>query len=297
MHSERSDDDDRSFRVVAYMAAAVAFGVIMWLRFDDVPEPPRMPRPPAKVLVSDLAHLNYSPGIYRASLDRDANEFGIRGISQDELTSPFPYESVDFDKHLAPGSPPIVTSTLRLSVRAAPLMVDTGHGSYGGDHLILRIENKTDHHLAYRVETFAGQRCLAKGDLQHNALALAPGEAIERTECVFRDSLRLTVKHVETVTIPPLSYYYVSRLYPPHIAGDARTTRGHKPPRGEVCPDIPEQAIRLGMQRKEVTWRDVIDFYARHSCITYIFPPGYHAFDKKDQYVLPVSREAAAKAP
>ncbi len=296
MHSDRSDDD-RSFRTAAYVGAAVVFGVIMWLRFSDEPEPPRMPRPPAKVAAADVSQLNYSAGIYRASLDRDANEVGARGISQDELTSPFAHESVDLDKALKPGGPAIETSTLRLTARTAELEVDTGRGSFRGEHLILRIENKTDHHLAYRVETVAGQRCLAKGDLPHNALALAPRETIERTECVYRDSVRLGVKHVETIKIPPLSYYYVSRLYPPHIAGDARTTRGHKPARGEVCPDIPEQSIRLGMQRKDVTWRDVIDFYARHSCLTYIFPPGYRAFDSKDQYQLPVSRQAAAQAP
>lgn len=299
MQTDRMDEesDDRRFRIFAYVATAALFAALMWLRFDYTPEPPRVPSQPPPVKQADVNRLNYSSGLYRASLDEDASSYGLAGIGDVELTSPFAREAVDLNRELTPGADPIETATLRISLRTEPLEIDTGRGSYGGDHLILRIENKTDRHLAYRVDTVAGQRCLTKGDLAHNALALAPGEAVERTECVNRDGTKLLVERVETLQLPPLSYHYVSRLHPPHVAMDARATRGHKPPKGEICNAIPEQSIRLGMGRKEVTWRDVVDFYARHNCDNYVFPKGYKAFEKKDQYALPVSREAAATTP
>lgn len=299
MHHPSADEesDDRRFKIFALAGAAVLFAVLMWLRFDYTPDPPRVPRRPSPVRAADITSLNYDVGLYRAALDQDAAKYGVPVVGDVELTSPFPREAIDIGKEIVPGGEPIETATLRISLRSEALQVDTGRGSYGGEHLILRVENKTDKHLAYRVDTGAGQRCSTKGDLAHNALALAPGEAVERTECVRRDGTKLVVERVETLQVPALSYHYVSRLYPPHIAMDTRATRGHRPPKGEVCNAIPEQSIRLGMGRKEVTWRDVVDFYARHSCETYIFPPGYKAFETKDQYRLPVSREAAATSP
>jgi hypothetical protein len=38
------------------------------------------------------------------------------------------------------------------------------------------------------------------------------------------------------------------------------------------------QAVRSGLERGEIGWRDLIDFYARHRCQTYQFPLLYRAF-------------------
>src|SRR5262249_54492597 len=146
----------------------------------------------------------------------------------------------------------------------------------------LRIENKTDHHLAYRILAtmpLDPRGCVEKVDLPHNAVALAPLEVVERTEC-GRAVGSLTIDRVETVELPALAYLYASQVQPAHIGLDARETHGHKPPRGSVCTDIPEQAILRGTEKSVVSWRDVIDFYARHDCHSYIFPVGYHAFTK-----------------
>jgi hypothetical protein len=89
--------------------------------------------------------------------------------------------------------------------------------------------------------------------------------------------------------LPRLSYFYVSRLFPSHIGLEGQSTRGHVAPAGNICTNIPEQAIRRGIERGEVSWRDVVDFYARHSCERYIFPVGYRAFTRTGAYQLPVS--------
>ncbi len=144
------------------------------------------------------------------------------------------------------------------------------------------------------IASGGGRRCLTKGDLEHNALALLPGEAVERTECVYRRGMDLKIERIETMSLPALSYYYVSQLRPSHIGLDARATEGHRAPAGRICDDIPEQAIRLGMEKETVSWRDVVDFYARHRCETYTFPVGYRAFTRKGQLPLPVARSDVA---
>jgi hypothetical protein len=288
---------ERRFRIAAIGGTAVGFLLLLWLRFDYEPTPPRMPtRPPAGPSAGELRKLSYSQGLFKAQLEKHASDTSSP-LDMDAMTSPFAYESADVAQDLTDGAPPIETATLRLSMRTERMEVSTTQGRLSGDFIVLRIENKTDRHLAYRVETQAGnpQRCMTKGDIGHNAIALAPRETIERTECLWRSGMKLRILRVETLSIPRLSYFFVSRLYPPHIGLDNRPTRGHKPPKGNVCPDIPEQTIRRGMAEGKVTWRDVLDFYARHECGEYIFPPGYKAFEKKDQYQLPVSREAASQ--
>jgi hypothetical protein len=243
-----------------------------------------------------MAQLNYSQGLYRAGLEKDSSDYGAPLTTVADLSVPFVHEQNDPRAELLVGGDPLEIGSLRLSARVGDLQINTAKGSMTGQHLLLKIENKTDHYLAYRVETSptAPQRCLSKGDLAHDAIALPPGGWVERSECVWRDGMSFVIEHVETVALPALSYYYVSRLYPPHVGGDQRTTRGHKPAKGQVCNDIPEQAIRRGMQKGDTSWFDVVDFYARHNCEGFIFPPGYRAFSQPNQYMLPVSREAAA---
>jgi len=45
--------------------------------------------------------------------------------------------------------------------------------------------------------------------------------------------------------------------------------------------------VRSGIERGDITWRDLADFYARHRCQTYPFPPKYHAFRENGEQALP----------
>ena len=76
--------------------------------------------------------------------------------------------------------------------------------------------------------------------------------------------------------LPALPAYYVSRLPATAILYDARTSSGHVPLKGELCPQtFSWREIQDGVDRKEIGWRDVIDFYARHSCEEYAFFRSY----------------------
>jgi hypothetical protein len=282
----------------AGVAALVLFVmlVVVFMRFDyDLTLPPLPPKPPPPSAAS-LRGADFRPEMFQAYLQRDAREFGVVPTpTAHDLSAPLAYELVDSRQPLLLGGSTVETRTLRLSLRVEKLTAASTRGTHTTAHLILRIENKTESPLAFRVDTTpagGGQLCLSKGDFTYNAVALLPHEVEERTECIYREGMTFFVDRIETMVLPQLSYYYVSRLYPAHIGLDVRAARGHEPPKGKPCTDIPEQAIRRGMDKGMTTWRDVVDFYARHRCDTYLFPVGYRALTKIGETVLPVSAES-----
>jgi hypothetical protein len=146
------------------------------------------------------------------------------------------------------------------------------------DHLLLRIENRTGKYLAYRVQTAVTDphKCTTKGDLAHNALVLEPHQTIERTECLYRADEVIEVTRVEVIELDPLEAHYVSRLPANPVLYDARTAGGHVPLVGALCPQtFSWREIEEGIEKKQIGWRDVIDFYARHNCDEYSFFKGY----------------------
>jgi hypothetical protein len=61
--------------------------------------------------------------------------------------------------------------------------------------------------------------------------------------------------------------------------------------RGPRCTSIVPQALRIGLERGEIGWRDLIDFYARHPCQTYQFSMTYQAFTGNGAQRLPVTAQ------
>jgi hypothetical protein len=282
---------DGSFRLTALAVCGLVFAGGMYLRFHaDVPMP-KLPSGPAPASAATLRSLDFSVNVYRALVEKDAVEAGVPVPGTDELEQLFPYDVAEPRHLLTAFGAAFETRDLVISLRVEP-------PANGGDQLVLRIENKTDRHVAYHVDTRPSDDahfCVYKIDIPHDAMALAPHEVINRTECGLRPGApaSLWVDRVETMIVPALSYHYVSRLFPAHIGLDVRATRGHVPPKGAICTDIPEQAIRRGIEKGEVSWRDVVDFYARESCAKFIFPVGYRAFTKAGERPLPVPQRGA----
>jgi hypothetical protein len=191
------------------------------------------------------------------------------------------------------------TPHLKLSAVLRKEAGSMGGQVYRADHLVLRIQNLTSHHLAYRVETAVPDetRCASKGDTPHDAIVLPPHKTVFRTECFYRAGAQLEVKSVEVMELPALSAHYVSRLSPALVLYSRRTSAGHVPWKGEICPQtLSWREIRDGADRKELGWRDVIDFYARHNCDEYAFFPGYrYRTDRAGP--LPARPPLAAAAP
>ncbi len=222
--------------------------------------------------------MKYSEIWYRGLVEQDARTFGVVAPSPAEMAAPFPYFDVrTAHRTLRVGETiHIANISISLTIRRVPGAVEGQ--SFRADHLGLKIENRTGHHLAYRVVTEVSDpaRCEAKGVVAHNAIALLPRETIFRTECLFQRQGAVSLISVEVMEIPPLAYAYVSRLSPGLVLYDGRTAAGHTIPRGAGCPQtFSWRDVRDGAARGDIAWRDIIDFYARHNCDEYAFFPGY----------------------
>lgn len=250
------------------------------------PLPPPRP-PPPNVEKSAVLSYRYKEGFFKALVVEDAKKLGVKGFSFKKLVAPNRH-FVEFtgSQLMRPGSK---LETRHLSIEAQKRRIfvgDVGHG-YRGDHLVLIIANRTARPLAYVVSTSARGKCGSKGVMPHNALAIKAGGKVMRTECLLTSGTQVRVKRVEVLEITPLGYYYVSRLDPGHLQLPSRTSRGHEIPGGlQPCRLLPWRRIKAGMRRGDVTWRDVIDFYARHSCDEYTFFTEY-GYDRKGPARLP----------
>lgn len=289
--AERASRRETTIAIAIAAVGALAIVGLSFARFSDVPELPA--KPPAPVVDKDaLTKMDkQSAFLFKANLDEDIATYGVARITPEELARPFPYEQSEVAQRLTAESPPIETGMLRVSVRGGRLERRSRTGSMTSDHYILRIENKTDAPLAYRVKTSVGNdtSCAGKAVLDHNALAIPAHGTIERTECFRSDGRTVLVQSIEAMKLPALSFNYVSRLEPMHIGLDARTSAGHVAPKGTICSTIPQQVIVIGMDKGTTTWRDVIDFYARHRCETYDFPAGYKAVTEGKTVQLPAT--------
>ncbi len=300
-HAQNTVGDDglRNFRIGVAVGAIVILVAGLVLRFDydlTLPGKPPAPPPPDKAALRRMDYEN--PDIYKGYLEQDSSTYGVDRTTPEDLAAPFPYEKSEATQQLAPGGPAIETGMLRVSARVEKLEIHNRTGKSAAEHLVVRIENKRQRPVAYRVQTTFGagsdESCSTKGSLPHNAIAIPAGGAVERTECFYRSKMKVSVQEIEAMELPPLSYFYVSRLFPLHIGANQRTSANHKAPAGESCATVPQQTILIGMEKGTVSWRDVIDFYARHRCETYDFPLGYRAFTQKGQYQLPVSAAQVA---
>jgi hypothetical protein len=291
---------DRNFALGVGAGALALFAVGLFLRFDDVPTLPAKPPPPPAPDQRALRRMDYeNPEIYKGYLEADSSLYQVARTTPDDMRMPFPYEASEAPRRLTAGDT-IDTAMLQISLVDRKLEMRTRNGKSGAHHLVLRIENKRPKPVAFRVVTSVGgleEACSAKAVLDHNAIVLPAGGNVERTECTARDGLGIQVERVESMEVPELSYFYLSRLPPTHIGLSTRASAGHRVPRGEVCPAVPQQLILIGMEKGTVSWRDVVDYYARHRCETYGFPVGYRAFTKAGQYDLPVSAATVGDGP
>jgi hypothetical protein len=236
-----------------------------------LPAPREAPPPPEKATVTSY---RYKETFYHAVIDEDCAKFGIPKMSLEQMKAVYPHR-VEFDgaQRLRVGQK-LSTKSLEMKAVKMRLWVGPEGKSIRAPHFVLQITNRTNKHLAYRVATRSERSSKGKGVLAHNALALSPGQTVERTECMLRGS-RVVVERVEVMDLSPLGYYYVSRLHPKPLQRDPRSSAGHDYGGQEPCKMIPWRRIRRELQVEDAHWFDMIDFYARHNCDEYIYHSGY----------------------
>jgi hypothetical protein len=268
-------------------AFAIVVGIVV-LRFCGAlslpPKPPK-PAPPTIGAAEDiLAASAATPAAWQAFIEKDAAAAGIATPGVGDLSRPFPYKVDEKKRELVVGGPPIDAAGLRLSLEVAE--------PEGSPVLALVIENLADVDVAYSIATRPSRgsmACQTRDLILHDGMAIGARDRERRSECEWKEESTLHVDRVETIELPPLSAWYVRRVPPAAVSLDTRLHRGHKP-RAKMtpCNVMMSQAIRSALETGETTWRDLVDFYARHRCDTYQFPKGYKAFKEHNQYALPV---------
>lgn len=267
---------------------AICLGLASVAMCGDVALPDKPPPPTMSGSVQDvMKSSSATQASWRAGLERDAAIAGLPAPGNDVMAKKLLYRVDEQPRVIAPGEGSAEVAGLRLT---ASTEREEGRNRQA---LLLTIENLTDSDLAYHVVSTprpGGAACNDRLLLAHNAIVVPRGGKVTRSECVFRAGMSLSITRVETIALPPLSSVYVSRVPPAAVGADARLSRGHRPslPAGmSVCTTVASQTVRRDIENGETTWRDLVDFYARHSCASYQFPEGYRAFEKDGAQALP----------
>ena len=276
------DSPDPQFRIGVLVGGVVLVAVITYLRFCgalSLPTKPPAPTGPTGTQRQLLTQSTSSPSMYLDFLARDAASAGVRVPTQDEMGRKLAYRVDDARHVLELGKPAIELAGLRLHVERS------------GDTVVLAIQNLVDKDLAYEVTTapsIGTALCNSARPLPINAMVIAKGTSETRTECVFRDGISIVVTKVETMEVGPLSSYYLSEVPPTLVGIDERIARGHHGVETkEPCSAVSSQVVRTGLERGDIGWRDLVDFYARHRCQTYQFPSSYRAFKSDNERPIP----------
>ena len=256
--------------------------VITYLRFCGsvgLPPKPAPPSGPSGTQTQLLSKSTTSPTVYKGFLEADAQAAGVRTPSLDDMAKKLPYR-VDEARHvLEPGQPPIEVAGLRLRVERT------------SDQVVMVIQNLLESEVAYHVvssPSTGGSACKSASPLPLNAMVIAKRSSERRTECVWRDGMSIIVTKVETIELAPLMAWYLSQLPPSVVGIDDRIARGHHGVDSkEKCSALVSQVVRTGLDRGDIGWRDLIDFYSRHRCQTYQFPSTYRAFRSDGERAVP----------
>ena len=272
---------DAQFRLGVVGAAIVLVLVMTFMRFCGSVDIPAKPAPPGPTGSQSqlLGKGAATPAVYQEFLARDATSAGVRTPSIEDMSRKFPYRGDDARHVLEVGQPAIEIAGVRLEA------------ARDGNTLVLDITNLTTSDLAYAVvssPTPSLSGCTSAPPVLFNAMVIAKGKTERRVECVWRQGMALAITRVETLEVSPLSAWYLS-LVPPRLVGvEDRIARGHQPPESsEKCSTVVSQAVRSGLESGQIGWRDLVDFYARHRCLTYRFPSSYRAFRSDNERQIP----------
>src|SRR5262245_48965518 len=222
--------EGKSLALAVGAAGVAVIGVGTSLLHLGEPGPtPEAPKPPPAPEVMMNSVLKYSQPVWQALVETDAKRYKVPVPTLDELARPNPYFEELAGRRRLKVKQSMETAHLRLSLSVGRHSASMDGQTYTVDHLVLKIENRTQKALAYRVETTLADRkkCEAKGDISHNAVVVQAGEAIQRTECLYRDDESIEVTRVEVMELSPLGAHYVSRVPPNPTLYDPRTSSGH----------------------------------------------------------------------
>ncbi|MGE0867488.1 MAG: hypothetical protein AB7P03_02920 [Kofleriaceae bacterium] len=267
---------DAQFRIGVAAAGVVMVATMAAVRFCGSIPLPDKPAPPSR---SPVQSQFASPVVYQDFLAKDAAFAGVATPTLEQMSRKLAFRADEARHVIEPGQPPLTLAGLELSAQKKDRS------------LVLAIRNVTDTALAYTVVSTPAPNssaCASARPTALNAMALTPGETVTRVECVWRTNTAIVVSRVETAEVLPLQAWYLSMVPPTKVGIPERVARAHQPPpKTELCSPVMAQALRTGLERGQIVWRDLVDFFARHRCATYQFPLNYRAFRSDNERPIP----------
>ena len=279
------------------ICGALVVVALVGMRFFKEPPPPVVAQVATPVAQTVNTALKYTIGYYKATVEDDSKRYKIPAPAVEAIAAPLAYSAELSAPHtMKVDKDQLDTPHLHLATAITKEWSTTGAAQrLRVEHVMLSITNKSTKPIAYRVETKLpdAARCKNKAALAQNAVALKPGETIERSECMWGKGMSLEVQKIEVLELTDLGYFYASRLTPSQVLLDERSTAGHTPPEKlKPCAFVPWREIRAAAAIKDgVDWADVLDFYARHNCDEYSFATTYRRWTAPGD--LPVKPSAA----
>ena len=275
---------DTQFRLGVLAGGFVLVVVVGYLRFcGSVSLPPKpAPRGPVGTERELLTKSAGSQDVYQTYLSRDAAAAGIDVPTIADMSRKLAYH-VEASRHvLEVGAPPIELAGLQL------------HVEHSGSAIVLVMKDLLPSDVAYEVTTLptgvGADACEGEPALPFNGMVIARGTSETRAECGWHDGMAIAVTKVETIEVPPLSSWYLSQLPPAAVGIEARIARGHHGVvTSDPCTPVMPQVLRAGLDSGQITWRDLVDFYARHRCQSYQFPASYRAFNRDGEREIPAA--------
>jgi len=201
-------------------AFAIGIGVYALHSASTPPAAPERPRPPPPAATLANSDLRFSPVFYRTQLEQDAKSYGIPAPSWDEITQPNPYFDELKGSSACASKRPSKPATCACHWRSARLCPSSKARPSPRTIWFCASRIGRPLYLAYRIQTSVPDkhRCSNKGEIPHNAMAIAPNQTILRTECLYRREETVDVSRIEVMEMPALSAYYVSRLRPMRLS-------------------------------------------------------------------------------
>lgn len=275
----------RPFQIATIaVATAVAAGLFA-LRFcgaETLPPKPPMPTVHASDVRDLIDRNNARPQTWLTFLDKDAAAAGLKAPVAAEMRRAFVYQGDTTRRNLKVGS----------SITTAGLTISLGiRNVNGGSTAVLDVINEGASAKAFRIVTtsnYSSAECGNSSSIFESRTVVLGKSKVSRNECTAHSDLALDISRVESMEIPDLAAYYISRV-PAGVFGlEHRIAREHRALfAGTMCMVALGSAVRTGFENGKIAWRDLADFYARHRCDSYQFPADYRAYEGDGELELP----------
>lgn len=249
----------------------------------------------AKATERDLM-MNRVARNYQKRIDEDAASFGLQPTSLEKVQAPNEHRIIVDDNAILTKGKTLNSDWITLRVAIEKVAYHSGGAEIRANHSVVYVENVHTAPIAYFLDARSADKggCEVRGARMHNANALLPGETAEIVVCAGTKPVE--IHSLEAMSLSSLGYMYVSQVPAAALGHDSiRATAHAGPRRAKVCSQVPSARLGKAIRSQKLAWRDVVDFYTRHSCEEYPWLWNYR-FHAEGVTSLPI-RPRDLKAP